>query len=105
MIKHFIPKQVKVITCIYKCTRIQATDKANVFPSMCTFYTFLSIFNACNTVILFFTTYKTDEWTSIPCTVDVCVVVQFSPCFKFSFLLFLGMVMYDNEFETKENKI
>ena len=25
--------------------------------------------------------------------------------FKFSFLLFLGMVMYDNEFETKEKKI
>ena len=26
----------------------------------------------------------------------VCVVVQFYPWFKFSFLLFLGMVMYDN---------
>ena len=25
--------------------------------------------------------------------------------FKFYFLLFLGIVMYDNEFETKENKI
>ena len=35
----------------------------------------------------------------------VCVVVQFYPWFKFYFLLFLGMVMYDNEFETKENKI
>ena len=38
------------------------------------------------------------------------VVVQFYPCFKFYFILFLGMaivcmVMYDNEFETKENKI
>jgi len=33
------------------------------------------------------------------------VVVQFYPWFKFSFLLFLDMVMYDNEFETKENKI
>ena len=32
------------------------------------------------------------------------VVVQFYPWFKFSFLLFLGMVMYDKEFETKENK-
>ena len=31
------------------------------------------------------------------------VVVQFYPWFKFYFLLFLGMVMYDNEFETKEN--
>ena len=29
------------------------------------------------------------------------VVVQFYPWFKFSFLLFLGMVVYDNEFETK----
>ena len=27
---------------------------------------------------------------------DVHVVVQFYPWFKFSFLLFLGMVMYDN---------
>ena len=35
----------------------------------------------------------------------VYVVVQFYPWFKFHFLLFLGMVMYDNEFETKENKI
>ena len=33
------------------------------------------------------------------------VVVQFYPWFKFSFLRFLGIVMYDYEFETKENKI
>ena len=33
------------------------------------------------------------------------VVVQFYPWFKFYFPLFLGMVMYDNEFETMENKI
>ena len=33
------------------------------------------------------------------------VVVQFYPWFKFYFPLFLDMVMYDNEFETKENKI
>ena len=33
------------------------------------------------------------------------VVVQFYPLFKFYFLSFLGIVMYDNEFETKENKI
>ena len=33
----------------------------------------------------------------------VYVVVQFYPWFKFYFLLFLGIVMYDNEFETKEN--
>ena len=32
-------------------------------------------------------------------------MAQFSPRFKFYFLLFLGMVMYDNEFETKEKKI
>ena len=32
-------------------------------------------------------------------------VVQFYPWFKFYFPLFLGMVMYDNEFDTKENKI
>ena len=35
----------------------------------------------------------------------VYVVVQFYPWFKFYFLLFLGMVMYENEFQTKENKI
>ena len=33
------------------------------------------------------------------------VVVQFYPWFKFYFPLFLGMLMYDNEFDTKENKI
>ena len=36
---------------------------------------------------------------------NINVVVQFYPWFKFSFLLFLGIVMYDNEFERKENKI
>ena len=35
---------------------------------------------------------------------NVYVVVQFSPLFNFYFLLFFGMVMYDNEFKTKENK-
>ena len=34
-----------------------------------------------------------------------CVVAQFYPWFKFYFLLFLVMVMYDSEFETKGNKI
>ena len=33
------------------------------------------------------------------------VVVQFYPLFKFYFPLFLGMVIYDNELKTKENKI
>ena len=32
-------------------------------------------------------------------------MVQCYPWFKFSFLLFLGIVKYDNEFETKENNI
>ena len=32
-------------------------------------------------------------------------MVQFYPWFKLFFLLFWGMVMYDNEFETKENRI
>ena len=32
-------------------------------------------------------------------------MVQFYPCFEFCFPLVLNMVMYDNEFETKENKI
>ena len=33
------------------------------------------------------------------------VVVQFCPWFKFSFVLFWDMVICDNEFETKKNKI
>ena len=33
------------------------------------------------------------------------VVVQFHPWFKFYFHLFWGMVMYDNEFKIKGNKI
>ena len=32
-------------------------------------------------------------------------MVQFHPWLKFYFPLFLGMVIYDNEFITKENKI
>ena len=35
----------------------------------------------------------------------VYVVVQFYPWFKFYFLLFQGMVIYDNEFKTKGNEI
>ena len=31
----------------------------------------------------------------------IYVVVEFYPWFKFYFILFRGMVMYDNEFETK----
>ena len=37
--------------------------------------------------------------------IHIFVVVQFYPWFKFYFLLFLGMVMYDNDLQTKENKI
>ena len=32
-------------------------------------------------------------------------MVQFYPWFKFCFPLFLGMLVYDNEFKTKKNKI
>ena len=37
-----------------------------------------------------------------PC---IHVVAQLYPWIKFCFPLFLGVVMYDNELETKENKI
>ena len=47
---------------------------------------------------------KNSVATILYITTSVYVVVQFYPWFKFYFLLFLGMVMYDNEFETKENK-
>ena len=35
----------------------------------------------------------------------ICCGSILSKWFKFYFPLFLGMVIYDNEFETKENKI
>ena len=35
----------------------------------------------------------------------VRLVVKFFPLFKFRFPLFWGMAIYENEFETKENKI
>ena len=41
---------------------------------------------------------------SSPGSSEVLVVVQFYPWFNFYFLLFLGMVICDNEFETNENK-
>ena len=37
---------------------------------------------------------------SITTECEIHVVAQFYPWFKFPFLLFLGMVMYDHEFET-----
>ena len=37
-------------------------------------------------------------WAQTPSSYNVHVVVQFFPWFKFYFPLFLGMVMYDNEF-------
>ena len=36
---------------------------------------------------------------------NVYLVVQFCPWFQFYFLLYLGMVMSDTEFQTKESKI
>ena len=35
----------------------------------------------------------------------IYVVVQFYPWFEFYFRLFLGVLMYENEFERKEKKI
>ena len=44
-------------------------------------------------------------YTSAKPRIQYYVVVQFSTWFKYSFLFFFGIVMYDNDFETKENKI
>ena len=41
----------------------------------------------------------------LPSEGHVNVVVQFYPWFKFYFPLFCSMLMYDDKFETKENKI
>ena len=51
------------------------------------------------------TSYMTD---SSSCQVKGCLYMlwdKFILCSNFIFLSFLGMVMYDNEFETMENKI
>ena len=37
--------------------------------------------------------------------ITIYVVVQFCPWFKFYFRLFWGMVIYDNEFETKKKNL
>ena len=53
--------------------------------------------------------YKNNEWiNTVRSTLHVFiiyVVVQFSYWFEFYFPLFWGVVMYDNQVETKENKI
>ena len=54
---------------------------------------FLNIFNNFATYILSYY------------SVCICCGSIFYPCFKFYFPLFLGTVMYDNEFKTKESKI
>ena len=61
-----------------------------------------SLITLCENVLSFINSYKFtyNEWFAC-----IYVVVQFYPWFKFYFPLFLGMVMYDNEFKTKENKI
>ena len=45
-----------------------------------------------------------NTWNPGACTY-VIVKIQFYPWFKLYVLLFWGRVLYDNEFETKENKI
>ena len=39
------------------------------------------------------------------CSRFIFGVVQFYPWIEFYFPLFLNMVIYDNEFKTKENKV
>ena len=45
-----------------------------------------------------------NTWNPGACT-DVIFKVQFDLWFKFYFLLFWGVIMHDNEFETKKNKL
>ena len=45
------------------------------------------------------------ETRKIPVSGYVYVAVQFYPWFKLYFPLFWGMVMYENEFKTKEKEI
>ena len=53
--------------------------------------------------ILLFVQLTLQFWIGFPQSI-IDVVVQFYIWFKFYFPSFLGMVMSDNEFETKENK-
>ena len=45
-----------------------------------------------------------NKWDTVG-VLHISVVVQFYPWFKFYFPLFWGMVIYDNEFKTKGNKL
>ena len=46
-----------------------------------------------------------DKGSATRIRTHVNVVVQFYPWFKFYFPLFCSMLMYDDKFETKQNKI
>jgi len=39
------------------------------------------------------------------CHLEVYVVVQFYPWFNFNFLCFYFVLIYDNEYETREKRI
>ena len=71
---------------------------------------FLSFFLTVNSYLFVSYDYRkltnSRVWaTFVKKIIDVDVVVQFYSWFKLYFPLFLGMVMYDNEFETMANKI
>ena len=57
--------------------------------------------------VVYLPSRNSHKWTQNTVEIRILcyVVVQFYPWLKFYFLLFLGMVMYGNDFETKENKI
>ena len=59
----------------------------------------LSLADTCSASTLPLTIVATKQFFT-----EISIVVQFYPWFKI-FVLFLGIVMYDNEFETKEIKI
>ena len=61
-------------------------------------YTFIFVFIVNLIYKHYITTAKVHIVLYILCFFCVYVVVQFFPWFKFYFPLFLGMVMYDNEF-------
>ena len=49
--------------------------------------------------------FSRDSYIRTIRTSSPCICCGSRSWFKFYFLLFRGMIMYDNEFETKENKI
>ena len=64
----------------------------------------LSSMRSCETLAFLVIHIESDELDHSLTETEIYVVLPFYHWFRFSFLLFLCMLMYDNELETKKNK-